>query len=80
MKTKTGLKFQSTWVKKTIPEWAICITSGSWNWMKVKLKKPCNNRIRFLDEPSGYTGGTESKSSGALSIKAQILLMIRSLN
>lgn len=48
--------------------------------MKVKLKKPHNNRIRFLDEPSGYTRGTKSKSSGALSIKAQILLMIRSLN
>lgn len=36
--------------------------------------------MRFLDEPAGYTGGTESKSTGALNIEAQILLMIRSLN
>lgn len=47
--------------------------------MEVNFKKT-NNRMRFLDEPSGYTGGKDSKSTGALSIKAQILLMIRSLH
>lgn len=78
------MEFQSTKVKNT-SECAIWVKSWELALHKCKLKgkikkKKKNNRRRFFDESSLYTRRIESKSNDALSIKAQIVLMIRSLN